>query len=306
MSDESPIYDPLAPDPDSEPATEAGASDFADHDSRGGVSPLWIVGGLLVLALFVAGAWWVFLRPPADLPPGETTPSGPVAERGPTPEVGTTPEESSVEEPPPPRVPLPPLDRSDPRVREEVSSLSGREEWVEWLAPEDLVRRFVASVTNVAEGQSPRAHVAHVAPKAPFVAETVSAEDGEAGETVLVIDEASYRRYDRLADVFASLDIGASVALYHDLEPLFEQAYAEIGDPRTTFRETLGEAIDRLLAVQVPGGDVELVRHATHYRFADPELEALSPAEKHLLRMGPANAEKVQQKLRFLRSALDL
>jgi hypothetical protein len=33
-------------------------------------------------------------------------------------------------------------------------------------------------------------------------------------------------------------------------------------------------------------------------------LEELSPAQKHLLRMGPANVQKIQSKLRELASAL--
>jgi hypothetical protein len=41
------------------------------------------------------------------------------------------------------------------------------------------------------------------------------------------------------------------------------------------------------------------------YELVDPRLEALSPAQKLLLRMGPANARKVQEKLRELGSALD-
>jgi hypothetical protein len=40
------------------------------------------------------------------------------------------------------------------------------------------------------------------------------------------------------------------------------------------------------------------------FQFADPELEALSPAQKHLLRMGPHNMRLVQTKLRaFARAA---
>jgi hypothetical protein len=40
------------------------------------------------------------------------------------------------------------------------------------------------------------------------------------------------------------------------------------------------------------------------WAFADPELEALSAAEKHLLRMGPENARQVQEKLSELAELL--
>ena len=45
-------------------------------------------------------------------------------------------------------------------------------------------------------------------------------------------------------------------------------------------------------------------RRVSTYRFADPALEALGPVEKHLLRLGPANARAVQAKLRLLRASL--
>ena len=294
MSDEIPLYDPLDSEPEPEPEPIQPSP-----EARDGVSPLVIAGALLALVALVAGAWWVFLRAPAGDPSDEpaAVASQSLATSA-SPEPSAPGDDASDDPAAAPRLPLPPLDASDARVRDEVGGLSSRAEWVDWLAPEDLVRRFVASVANVAAGESPRAHAQHLAPEASF--QTV-----EIGDRVS-IDSASYRRYDLAADVFASLDIGAAVALYHDMEPLFEEAYAEIGDPRQTFRDTLATALDRLIAVEVPDEDVALVRHATHYKFADPELEALSPAAKHLLRMGPTNAEKVQQKLRFLRSALDL
>ncbi|MGH7803806.1 MAG: DUF3014 domain-containing protein [Candidatus Binatia bacterium] len=42
------------------------------------------------------------------------------------------------------------------------------------------------------------------------------------------------------------------------------------------------------------------------YRFTDSRLEGLAPAEKHLVRMGPGNAKRVQAKVRELREALAL
>jgi Protein of unknown function (DUF3014) len=199
---------------------------------------------------------------------------------------------------PPPRPPLPPLDDSDRVLREWGQPLSTHPEWVRWLASTDLARRFVAAIDNVARGQSPRAQLGPMRPEGSF---QVREEGGH-----LFVDGASYRRYDLAAEVFASVDLGAAVRLYHDLEPLFESAYAEIGEPSRTFQQALARAIDRLLAVQIPEGELEVERHLLVYQYADPELEALPAAAKHLLRMGPENARRVQSKLRFLRSALDL
>jgi hypothetical protein len=42
------------------------------------------------------------------------------------------------------------------------------------------------------------------------------------------------------------------------------------------------------------------------YVYTAPELEGLSRAQKHLLRMGPGNVRVIQAKLRELRTALGL
>ena len=40
------------------------------------------------------------------------------------------------------------------------------------------------------------------------------------------------------------------------------------------------------------------------FAFADPALEKLSPAQKHLLRMGPRNVRAIQHQLRAMAEAL--
>lgn len=68
----------------------------------------------------------------------------------------------------------------------------------------------------------------------------------------------------------------------------------------------LAQAIGRLTHVAVPAGTVEVIPRGAFYSYADPRLEALSSAEKHLLRMGPENMRKVQTKLTEFASALGL
>ena len=90
------------------------------------------------------------------------------------------------------------------------------------------------------------------------------------------------------------------------MEPLLDEAYREIAPPGADFRDALSEAIDRVLEVEVPALSPELDEAVLSYRYADPDLEELSPAEKHLLRLGPERAARVQTKLQFLRAGLDL
>jgi hypothetical protein len=191
---------------------------------------------------------------------------------------------------------LPPLEESDGPLRTLAERLSAHPEWARWLVTDRLVERFVASVASIAAESSPRTHVPFMAPTGDFVVR----DEGDR----LVIDPASYQRYDLVTDVFVSLDTQGTVRLYRQLRPLFEEAYQELGFPAGSFDADLARAIDGVLAVEVPDGQVEVTEGVRSYRYVDPALEARSPAEGHVLRLGPRNAERVQTKIAELRRAL--
>ncbi len=197
---------------------------------------------------------------------------------------------------PEPELEVPPLDGSDEMVRSLIRTLSAHPRLAAYLAPEALVRRFVAAVVNIANGESPRPQLGFLEPKGDF---RVSEREG-----TLYVDSASYARYDLVTDIFDSLDDEQSLELYRQLKPLFDEAYQELGYPGGDFDDPLARAIDRVLLAPVPAGRVTVKRRVNTYRYADPALEALGPVAKHLHRMGPANARTVQSKLRLLRASL--
>ena len=92
--------------------------------------------------------------------------------------------------------------------------------------------------------------------------------------------------------------------VFRRLHPLFREAFSDLGYPDREFGEVLGRAVDKLLAVPVVTGDIELVEKVLVYAYADEKLGGLTKAQKHLLRMGPENVRRVQVKLKELRSAL--
>ena len=55
-----------------------------------------------------------------------------------------------------------------------------------------------------------------------------------------------------------------------------------------------------------PAGPIEVVDEEGWYVFADPALEDLRATEKHMIRLGPANATRVQAKLRELAQAIGI
>lgn len=252
--------------------------------------PVWpkAVLGLLLLLILAGGAYYFFFRDrePAVPPPPEQEES--VGEE--------TPATAGRRAEPP--IELPPLPESDPVVRQLVSGLSSHPRLAAWLATDELVQRFVVTVDNLAEGRSPAVHLPFLEPETGFQVQ-------ESGDR-LAIDPATYRRYDLLAEAFVSLDTEGTARLYRQLEPLIDEAYRNLGYPDRDFDDTLAQAMGRLLAVPVVEEEVALEAQGVAYDFADPELESLSPAAKHLLRTGPDNVRRIQAKIRELAQAMGI
>jgi len=246
-----------------------------------------LAGVLAVFVVLLAGGavTYYFLRRPSAAPP---PPGAPAVE---------SPASSSQTAPPPPAVaePAPPLDASDDFVRRHVAGL-GSDEWRGWLQSDGLARRFVAAVFAVGEGKSPRRALERPFLSGPFA---VTASDGGTR-----IDPASYTRYDRIAATVAAIDPGKAAAVYRTLRPLLDEAWAEIGAPGEKFDSALRRAIDQLLDAPEVGVGAEVELRDGLYRYRDPALESATAAQKHLMRMGPANAATVKDTLRKLRAAL--
>lgn len=205
------------------------------------------------------------------------------------------------EAPSPSPLELRPLNESDAVVRELAKGLSHHHRFAVWLGANDLMRRLVATIVGAAAGESPRAPLDFLAPKGSFTVLQTPERT--------VIDRRSYARYDSLVEVVMSLDSQACARVYRQLEPFFDAAYGELGRPNDRFAVTLERALRLLLETPVPDGDIA-VRHALRapllYEYADPNLETLTPAQKHLLRLGPENARRVKAKLRELAREVDL
>ena len=258
-----------------------------DERSEGPNWPLIWVAVLLVVAIL--GVYFGFFRGRQQAVQVEAPETPPPAVESPRPEPPV-----AAEEP----IELPGLDASDAVVRELVSRLTEHPRLATWLATDELVRRFAVAVDNVAEGRSPRRHLPFLAPSDSFVAGDRSG--------LTVVDASSYRRYEDPARLFASLDAAAVAKLYRTLSPLLAEAYRDLGYPSRDFDATLARAIDELISTPIPQGEVALVPKVSSYEFADPSLEKLSPAQKHLVRMGPANARTIQRKLTEIRDELGL
>jgi hypothetical protein len=188
------------------------------------------------------------------------------------------------------------LDKSDDPVRTTASDLSSNALFTQWLKSKDLVRKFVAAVDNIANGQSPRAQVDFFSPAGPF---KVAVKNGQT-----FVDPATYDRYNVIADVLDSVSTAGCARVYASARPLLAQAYRELGYPTQDFHQTLLRAVNEILRTPVVDEPIGLEKKVTTYAMLNETLEELSPAQKHILRMGPENLQLIQAKLREIALAL--
>jgi len=249
------------------------------------------VGAWIVAAVVIAAAVAVYFV-------GLRQPAAPVTAPQPS-EAAAKPAEQplgGVAQP----IDLPALDQSDPLVRDLVRMISSHPTVAAWLATDGLIRNFATVVVNVADGKTPANHLRALRPSSPF--RTL----GSAG--AMSIDPGSYRRYDTIAAAVASLDPAGSARLYATLKPRIEEAHRDLGFPDTPFDRTLERAIVSLLATPVIDGSIQVEPQPRGivYGFANPRLEALTAAQKQLLRTGPGNVRAIQSALRAIALALGI
>ncbi len=194
---------------------------------------------------------------------------------------------------------LPPVDQSDPLVRELVGKLSSHPRIAAWLATDGLIRNFVVVVASAAAGKTPARDLGPLRPSSRFqVVERRGA---------LIVDPRSYHRYDDFAAAAASVDPDGAARLYRMLRPRLEEAYGDLHVSDAPFDRALERAIVVLLETPIVDDPIRVETNSgVGYRFADPELEALAPAQKQLLRMGAANVRSIQSSLRKIAVALGI
>ena len=192
--------------------------------------------------------------------------------------------------------PLPALEQSDSALREALAALFGRKAFETLFGQQDIVRRIVATVDNLAREKAAQRLMPVLPAKGPF------ATTG-AGES-LAIDARNAARYAPQVELASSVDTAALVAAYVRHYPLFQQAYRELGYPAGYFNDRLVQVIDHLLATPDATVPVRLVQRKVLFEFADPELETRSAGQKILLRIGPENAARMKARLKDIRRAL--
>ncbi len=258
---------------------------------------VWITVVVLALGLGAAG-WYAFqrLRP---APIGATPVPAPAA-------VAEAPPAAASE--PAIRYPVePPASAAAASLEEGLAGLLGRADAQRFLRLDEVARRIVATVDNLARDQAP----ARLWPVQPAPGRFAPETRGERS----LLSSANAQRYAPFVAMVAALDSARAVGVYRQFYPQLQQAYEAMGYPGRYFNDRVVAVIDHLLQAPDPAGEVALVLTEIkgplqpqspwlRYEFADRALEQRSAGQKMLLRMGPANAAALKAKLREVRALL--
>ena len=249
------------------------SDDPAPPPTRTRTGPVLVIAVIGVI-LGAATAWW-WTRSPR-------TPVAPPAA------VQST---EAVVSPPASRPALPPLGQMDTFLRALLGTLSAHPDWARWLATDELIRQMANGIDHLSRGQTPAREFPTFRPAGDF---TVRRARG-----AVLLDPASFARYDRITALVESLDARAVVNVYQTIQPRLDEAYRALGRSEGNVDTAIAAAIHTLLATPIPNEPVALVPgKGPTFAYAAAEFEQLKPSQKQLLRTGPNNARRIQSKLR--------
>lgn len=267
---------------------------------------------LLVITALAAVSWYFYL---SDSP----LPQTPQAEVIRVPDATTVTEDHSpavVRLPVPPRNPVPApveiyqdtavsrpeppfprnLGEADAYIKNRVVDLVENKSLLRVLVLEHFIQKLVLFVDQLPRDNVSRQHLPLIPPEGDF--QTLGGGDER------LIDAGNAKRYEVYVALLEALPDKVLIHLYRGLYPLFQLAYYELGQDNRYFNDRFIEVMTHLLETPEPPEPLKLVRHISRFRYADPQLEALSAGQKILLRMGTENTRRVKAKLKGLRAGL--
>jgi hypothetical protein len=203
--------------------------------------------------------------------------------------------------------PLPPLDNSDSNIQAKLEMLLADEVFREkssLMFNNELMRKMVLGIDNLGRGE-----ISHKYPPATINIESferfVTAAPPQQDAPRYLMGEATFSRYNQAIAVFSAIDKAALAKFYRWSQPLWQQAYNELGNAEVAFNKVTITALDRLLSAPDIEGDIVLTRPSVMFKYADPNLEKLSDSDKLMLRLGPDNRRILKAALRDFKKELN-
>lgn len=190
---------------------------------------------------------------------------------------------------------LPELDSSDDSVRDTLIAITP--DIAPYLTTGQIIRKYMQMANDFSQGTRVAKHFSFLKLTEPF-----SVQDNQGK---LTVSAKSFQRYDGLAKAIAAINVSEWLAVYKRFRPLMLQVFAEFSYPDGHNLDSIFiGAAKQVLSAPVIDKPIEVVKQSVLYKYADPQLEALNPVHKQMLRMGASNARLIQNKMSELMEGL--
>ena len=261
-----------------------------------------IVISILPALAMVAILTWLYLGTrKSDTPPAVTdvtekmlpslasteSPNEPVAD---TSQANASPAPQPLDEPKAeePSEPLPPPEEVPAEPSLSVGDLSDAPLWKQ-LIDGDFATRFVTFLDEVTMGFIPVKSLGAYKSDSGF---TAFEENDE-----WFLTKETEARYAPFVELFCTIDPELAGKVFHAVRPSLQSAMNACGYADKTPEQLLQTAMEKLRQVPLYESNPPMNKVADGlFTWKYPELEALSPAQKTLLRMGQANLRKIREK----------
>ena len=190
----------------------------------------------------------------------------------------------------------PALDHSDQTFESALAGVPGAQSVPKLMVSENIIRNIVVTADNLSKKKV-------ALEKRPIKATPGKFEVQGSGDQ-LTIAPQNYARYRPFMEVVKTVDTQKLVQVYFHFYPLFQNAFDDLGYQDGYFNDHVVQLIDHLLATPDVKGPIALTQPNVMYLYADPALEALSPGQKTLIRMGPENEAILKTRLKELKTEL--
>ena len=183
-------------------------------------------------------------------------------------------------------------------LKDTAPTLSENPLWLAFAKHPEALNVFAKATEQLANGNRPLAVATlEFLPKpSPFRADKTN--DGS-----YVISQETEQRFAPVLEAIFSIPADKAAELIKQLEPDLDAViHDKFGyPPETTFKKLYLDSLTTILTTPVPEKPLQLVKLTdTLYKYAIPELEELSEAQKFILRLGIANQTKLANYAREL------
>jgi len=258
----------------------------------------YAIGGVAIIAVVVAAAFYLWRRDMAAVPAAVTSP--PVELAPPT--TAASVPEAPLHYPIDTKAAAPSTKAFD--LQTALADLFGLKTVESMFRLDDFPRRLAATIDNLG-----RSHASATLWPVHPVSGRFTVEERD-GATFIGADNGL--RYTPYVLLLETVDLHQAVGIYARIYPSLQRAYEELGYPGSYLNDRLVEVIDLLLAtpetdaplqVRLPPieGPVRPERPWVLYEFVDPNLQSLASGQRALLRMGWVNERRVKTRLAEVR-----